>query len=1311
MIMNYRVFFTVLFSALALIGLQASGQNYNYSDSWGEKGFNLVNETRSGIDVVFSVTEFSMSEQNINGEMLKTVHIPGFMLQNNEGAPNLPGNGQYFAIPEGATPKLEIVSMRTETLTGVNVAPAPKIPLVTDLPPLEYEKDLSIYTTNAFYPAKPIQISEVTEVRGVDVAILGITPFQYNPVTKELKVIRDIELRITFEGGNGTFGEERFRSRFWDPMMNDMLINYASLPEIDYTNKRMPAPEERIYDYEYVIIHPDNAPYIYWADSLRKYRNAQGIKTGVFSLTEVGGNNSGAIEAFINDAYYNWVEPPAAFLLLADYGTTGNNSIISPFWDGYCVSDNIYADVTGNDLPDVALARITAQNEEQLEHMLSKMFDYETDPPINPDFYDNPISAGGWQSDRWFILCADIICGFWENELGKDAVREYAGFSGGSPSYWSTNSNTSQVVDYFGPNGLGYIPSVPNHLTDWGGNATRINNDLNSGAFMIWHRDHGVESGWDSPHYYSSNLSGLDENDLSFVFSINCLTGKYNISGECFVEAFHRHDYGAVGVIGASEVSYSFVNDAYAWGMMDDMWPDFDPGYGVPSGNSDWIRPAFANASGKWYLSASSWPSNPQNKEVTYHLFHHHGDAFLNVYSEVPQNLSVTHNDEVLPGTTSFAVSANSGSLIGLSIDGEFVNSATATGGYVNMTIPEMEAGEVLTITVTKQNYYRYEGYAVAAGPPSNASSPVPENHKLNQDPFIDLHWSKGNGGNPDYYKVFLGTDNPPTNLVNGETTTDTMYVPANDLDFSQEYFWRIESHNSYGSATGATWDFVVSAPPDEDFESGDFNAHDWYFGGDTDWVIATDFTRHGSYTAKSGSIDAGQTSSMIIDLEAESMFGVPIIFWVKTSTVENDNKLEFYIDGNLKAEWSGETDWTKESFFVTTGIHTFEWRYVKTTSSGSDMDCIWVDYIKFPPNESSMTASAGVDGSTCEGSDYQLEGSAQNYGTIEWTTSGDGSFDDNTILEPVYTPGGEDIETGEVTLTITAYDNSDESASDDMLLTIVGQPSVYAGGTVEICFDESYQTTSAYAENCVSMLWTTSGDGTFDDNTILDATYTPGTQDLEDGSVTLTLSAQGIEPCGETSDELNLAIVDIPEVPGTPTGPDYVDIYYTTTSEYTTSGSANAITYQWNVNPEEAGDIQGSGTTAEITWDNEYLGQAFISTKAINLCGESEFSEEYEVTVNNTVGIIANKTSSFSAQIIPNPNSGDFVLQVNSEKETSIEVRIIDVLGNTVYQESEIKIAGDLTKRIQLSDAKEGLYLVFILDNHSNLIKKLVVR
>ncbi|MCK4312071.1 MAG: hypothetical protein KAW88_04985, partial [Candidatus Cloacimonetes bacterium] len=459
-------------------------------------------------------------------------------------------------------------------------------------------------------------------------------------------------------------------------------------------------------------ICPDDPDFIAWADSIKVFRTKQGILTTVKTTTEVGGNNAYAIENYINDAYANWDPAPAAVLLLGDHGTTGN-TVVSPIYSGF-VSDHIYADVNNNMMADIILARMTAQNPTHLETMVTKVLNYERTPPENPNYYDNPVTAMGYQSDRWFQLCSEIINGFWEYGLGKNPVRENDGYPNGqAPPSWSTNQNTYMILDHFGPNGLGYVPATPSHLTDWGGNATRINNDINSGAFMLQHRDHGEETGWYEPSYHISDLSGLQNEDLAFVFSINCLTGKFNCAGECFAEAFHRYTYndqnaGALGIIAASDVSYSFVNDTYVWGMYDNMWTEFMPEFGTTP-ESRGILPAFANAAGKYFLQGSGWPYNPQNKAVTYYLFHHHGDAFTTVYSEMPQNLTVVHEPVLISGLSFFEVTADEGSLIALSVDGELIGVAEGTGAPVSITIEPQIPPTVVDIVITKQNYYRYE--------------------------------------------------------------------------------------------------------------------------------------------------------------------------------------------------------------------------------------------------------------------------------------------------------------------------------------------------------------------------------------------------------------------------------------------------------------------------------------------------------------------------------------------------------------------------------------------------------------------------
>jgi hypothetical protein len=204
----------------------ADAQTYKYSDSWAEEGFNLTQHDQQGLTINYSIHEFILDDMEISGEPLKLVRLTNHFLPGDEGAPDLPGSGRYIALPQGAKPVLHIKSMRKEVIRNVSISPSPRIPKDTERGPLEYNKNMAIYSRDAFYPAEPFKLSDLTQVRGVDAVILGITPFQYNPVTHELIVYRDVEIEVEFEGGNGKFGEDRLRSRWWDPLLDDIFLNH-----------------------------------------------------------------------------------------------------------------------------------------------------------------------------------------------------------------------------------------------------------------------------------------------------------------------------------------------------------------------------------------------------------------------------------------------------------------------------------------------------------------------------------------------------------------------------------------------------------------------------------------------------------------------------------------------------------------------------------------------------------------------------------------------------------------------------------------------------------------------------------------------------------------------------------------------------------------------------------------------------------------------------------------------------------------------------------------------------------------------------
>jgi len=178
-------------------------------------------------------------------------------------------------------------------------------------------------------------------------------------------------------------------------------------------------------------------------------------------------------------------------------------------------------------------------------------------------------------------------------------------------------------------------------------------------------------------------------------------------------------------------------------------------------------------------------------------------------------------------------------------------------------------------------------------------------------------------------------------------------------------------------------------------------------------------------------------------------------------------------------------------------------------------------------------SVDAGDDVSICEGEDYQTIASATNYESIVWTTGGDGFFDDPNLLTPVYIPGLSDYQNGSVELCITAYPipPSTTIVTDCMTLFFQQDPDVFAGTDATISESVSYSLSDASVFNYSTLYWETSGDGFFDDATLLSSTYTPGLADISAGTVELCLTAYPIEPCPISAiDCMTLTI--IPEGP-----------------------------------------------------------------------------------------------------------------------------------------------------------------------------------
>lgn len=1256
---------------------QPSATDIFYNDV-SANSIRIIEESGNATILEYSLPALHLEELEIDGERMTHVTIPGCFLPNEAGYPNLPSFGRFIAIPEGSVAELEILSYTSDTLTNISIMPAFEIPLDKDADPLVRKKNPGVYNSPGCYPVNPVSISDPYEIRGIDAVMAGITPFAYYPLQKKLVVFSKIRFQISITGGTGVYVDIKYRSRSWDHILQNIFLNRHVLAQVDYSWML----GDNLTGCEYLIIAPDKPEFLSWADSIKNFRTTQGILTRIIPVSEIG-NTAYDLDHFFEDIYYNWQIPPSAVLLLADYdnGTDGITSSQQVHTEtGRYVTDNEFADVNGDNLPDIAFARITAANSDHLETMIGKFLKYERHPPENPHFYNRPVSAMGWETTRWFQLCSEVIYGFWENALNKEPVRENCIFYGTPGGPWSTAPNTGTVVDYFGQNGLGYIPDSSGHLTDWGGNAQRINNDLNNGAFMMQHRDHGFEIGWGEPSYTIYDIPGLYNEDPTFIFSVNCLTGKFNWENECFAEAFHRHDWGALGLIAASAESFSFVNDTYVWGLYDFMWPDFMPDYGTSS-SEPCILPCFANIYGKYFLEQSGWPYNTQHKKITYQLFHHHGDAFTVVYSEMPDSLTIIHDTVFICDSGTFNFVADSGASVALTANGEILAVENGTGSVVQVPMPYLLPGSKIRICATRQNYFRYErvidvkapdGPFVLAYSHSVNDSLGNNNGIIEAGETVFLSLSMKNEGNltannvtaiigpaPQGAAVTDSVENYGTilpgqfvSIYNGfSITVDSSVADNTKLQFTVTSTDGQNTWTSYCNLTA----FAPVPPPvgfriDDELcnnngvaEAGEETVilikHVNHGGGCANEIACNLFSPNNhlgvpdpDYTIYS--MLPGDTAVAMFTLLVDSLFTdktfVPLYYSFEYSgNVQYDTFLiclnqisETWETGSFDQfswETGGDAAWKINHKDALSGSYSALSGYIVD----EQISYIKIGYVAAEDDSISFSLKVSSE----EDWDF-LKFSIDSVLMDEW--SGDTL---TTACYPVSAGPHEFFWLYEKDMFVS--EGKDCAMLDNIVFP--PRPEVYAGPDFTVC-ENTTALLSGKAKYQNTVQWITDGTGYFEHPDSLVTGYVPGSEDIENGSVKLILKIN--HDFGTLEDSINLFINKLPETALKPSG-DTMVCQNGGPSGYYTGPVNNALSYDWSLEPDNAGVITASNNLCTISWNDEYSGQASLKVRALNNCGEGNYSEELLIDIMSAPVVTLEPFGTVSVDEPPFPLSG----------------------------------------------------------------------
>ncbi len=175
--------------------------------------------------------------------------------------------------------------------------------------------------------------------------------------------------------------------------------------------------------------------------------------------------------------------------------------------------------------------------------------------------------------------------------------------------------------------------------------------------------------------------------------------------------------------------------------------------------------------------------------------------------------------------------------------------------------------------------------------------------------------------------------------------------------------------------------------------------------------------------------------------------------------------------------------------------------------------------------------------------------------------------------------------------------------------------------------------------------------------------------------------------------------------IPATPTGADTLCVQ-DSIAYFTTGAVEFAGHYAWLVSPPEAGTITGDSLQATYHINPDFQGTVTITVKAVNDCGQSDWSDPKYVEIQNCLGIQDNPYASL-LRVYPNPANDYIIFSLNTTQSVKTKITITNLFGQEV---AGFPLKKQKTKW-NLKGLAKGVYFYHSVVEGENVFGKIIVR
>ncbi len=596
-----------------------------------------------------------ITTSSATGYKINCINGSSFLIQ---GSPDVPKLTSALIIPDKDEVQVEVLNS-TYVELSIDLLPS-KGNLKRNINPADVPFTFNeSYTKNEFYPGQLASLRTPYILRDFRGQTVVISPFQYNPVTKILRVYTSMQLRVSPTGRTSTQNNIQRISP-----LTQIDPTFAGIYQRHFINYRT-SFYTALNEHGKMLVISDDAlmttmqPFVDW-------KNRMGQPTQMVALSAIG-NTSTSIKSFISNLY---TTSGLTYVLLV------GDDQLTTYSSSYGDSDPSYGYISGNDTyAEVIVGRFSANDETELGTQVERTLTYEMNPDPVGSWYHKGVCIGSEQGP------GD------DNEMDFEHERNIR----------------TDLINYFYTDVDELYDGNQNGMDRIGDPiASDLVNALNAGRSVINYTGHGSATTIGTTDFSTTDVQDLtNENQLPFMWSVACKNGLF-VQETCLAEVLMRSTSNdrPTGTIAnlMSTILQSWDPPMDGQDEMVDLLVESYPGN---------LKHTFGGISVNGCMHMNDvYGIDGDEITATWTAF---GDPSLTVRTNTPHALTVTANGTIDPAATQFIVQCSGDQALAcLSHHNQMIGAAWTLAGSAFLSVNGLSVGDTLDLTITAYNAIPY---------------------------------------------------------------------------------------------------------------------------------------------------------------------------------------------------------------------------------------------------------------------------------------------------------------------------------------------------------------------------------------------------------------------------------------------------------------------------------------------------------------------------------------------------------------------------------------------------------------------------